>query len=77
MGAERFGARVTAGPRGHAVITVPFDPDQVWGAKAGHPVGGTINGRPVRGRITSGGSGWVFTLTPMWARDAGVAAATR
>ena len=74
MGAERFGARVAAGPRGHAVIAVPFDPDQVWGAKAEHPVGGTINGRPVRGRITPAAGGWVFTLTPTWARDAGVAA---
>ena len=75
MGGQRFSARVTAGPRGHAVVPVPFDPDRVWGAKAEHPVGGTINGRPVRGRITpGGGGGWLFTFTPMWARDAGVAA---
>ena len=74
MRVQRFGARVTAGPRGHAVIEVTFDPDQAWGAKAEHPVGGTVNGRHVRGRIVPGGRGWVFTLSPMWFRDAGVAA---
>ena len=57
------------------VIAVPFDPDEAWGAKADHPVGGTVNGRRVRGRITRDGSGWALTLPPMWMRDAGVAAA--
>jgi len=52
---------------------VPFDPDQVWGAKAEHPAGGTIDGRRVRGTISRGSSGWAFTLGPMWIRDAGVA----
>jgi bacteriocin resistance YdeI/OmpD-like protein/uncharacterized protein DUF1905 len=74
MCVQRFGAHITAGPGGHAVITVPFDPDQVWGAKAEHPVGGTINGKQVRGRLTPGSGGWVFTVTPMWMRDAGVPA---
>jgi Domain of unknown function (DUF1905) len=60
MRAQRFSARVAHGPRGHALIAVPFDPDQAWGAKADHPVGGTVNGRRVRGRITRDGSGWVF-----------------
>jgi hypothetical protein len=71
---QRFGAHVAAGPRGRGVIAVPFDPDEVWGAKAEHPVGGTINGRQVRGTIAPGGSGWVFALTPMWMRDADVTA---
>jgi hypothetical protein len=53
---------------------VPFDPDQAWGAKAEHPVGGTINGRHVRGTIAPDGSGWAFTVTPMWMRDTSVAA---
>jgi Bacteriocin-protection, YdeI or OmpD-Associated/Domain of unknown function (DUF1905) len=55
---------------------VPFDPDAVWGAKAEHPVGGTINGRQVRGKLTRGGGGWAFTVSPMWMRDAEVAAGT-
>ena len=74
MCTQRFRADVAAGPRGRAVIAVPFDPDQAWSAKAEHPVGGTINGRMVRGRITPGSAGWEFTVTPMWVRDAGVPA---
>ncbi len=59
---------------------MPFDPDETWGAKAYHLVGGTINpvartvrGRRLRGRITPDGSQWVFTVNPMWMRDTGVA----
>jgi hypothetical protein len=52
MPVQRFDAHVAAGPRGRAVIAIPFDPDQAWGAKAEHPVAGTISARPVRGTIT-------------------------
>jgi hypothetical protein len=74
MRVQRFGAVVTADSRGRGAIVVPFDPDEVWGAKAEHPVGGTIDSRRVRGRISPGGSGWLFTVSPMWMRDTGVAA---
>ena len=74
MRIQRFRALVAAGPRGRAVIVVPFDPDAVWGAKAEHPVGGTIDGRRVRGTIAPSGSRWAFTVSPMWLRDASVAA---
>ncbi len=74
MRVQRFGAVVAADPRGRGAIVVPFDPDEVWGAKAEHPVGGTIDGRRVRGTISPGGSGWLFTVSPMWMRDTGVAA---
>ena len=73
MRAQRFGAHVAAGPGGRVVIAIPFDPDQAWGAKAQHPVGGAINGRQVRGTIAPDGGGWVFIVTPMWMRDAGIA----
>ncbi len=76
MRGQRFAARIAAGPRGGAVIAVPFDPDQVWGAKAEHPVGGTINGRRVRGKVAPCSGGWALTVSPMWVRDAGVAAGT-
>ena len=65
MRAQRFGARVEAGPGGRAVIAVPFDPDQAWGTKSEHRVAGTIDGRLVRGMITPGPGGWTFTVTPM------------
>ena len=74
MRARRFAAHVDAGPRGRGVIEIPFDPDEAWGAKATHPVGGAINGRQVRGTLAPGGGGWEFTVTPMWLRDTGVAA---
>ncbi len=73
MRTQRFRALIAAGPRGRAIIAVPFDPDEVWGAKAEHPVGGTIDGRRVRGTISPGNGGWAFTVGPMWLRDAGVA----
>ena len=73
MRVQRFGVRVAPGPGGRAVIAVPFDPDEAWGAKTEHSVGGTVNGRRVRGKIAPDGGGWALTLSPMWVRDAGVA----
>jgi hypothetical protein len=80
MRTQRFGGHITADSSGRAVIVVPFDPDTTWGAKAFHPVGGTIQpvagaacGRRLRGRLTPDGGHWVFTINPMWMRDTGVA----
>ena len=64
MRSQRFHAVITAGPGDSAVITMPFDPDEVWGAKANHPVGGTIEGCRIRARLMPSGSGWVLTLAP-------------
>jgi Bacteriocin-protection, YdeI or OmpD-Associated/Domain of unknown function (DUF1905) len=74
MRTQRFRALVAAGPRGRAVISVPFDPDAAWGARAEHPVGGTIDGRRIRGTVAPDGSRWAFIVSPMWLRDSGVAA---
>ena len=73
MGSQRFRAVIAADPEGRAVVAVPFDPDKAWGAKADHPVGGTIDGRRVRGRLAPGGGGWVLPLGPRWQRDMGYA----
>jgi hypothetical protein len=73
MGTQRFRAVIAGGPRGSAVISVPFDPDERWGPKADHPVGGTIDGRPLRGRLQPGDGGWVLRLGPRWQRDMGYA----
>jgi Bacteriocin-protection, YdeI or OmpD-Associated/Domain of unknown function (DUF1905) len=62
MGPQQFRAVIAADPEGRAVITVPFDPDETWGAKANHPVGGTVDGRRFRGRLWPGGSGWLLTV---------------
>ncbi|HEX4831792.1 MAG TPA: DUF1905 domain-containing protein [Trebonia sp.] len=50
MRTQRFEAVITAGPGGSAVIAVPFDPDEAWGAKAEHPVSGTVGGVKERPR---------------------------
>jgi hypothetical protein len=64
MGSQRFRAVIAAAPGGSAVITMPFDPDEAWGAKANHPVGGRIDGRRIRARLMPSDSGWVLTLAP-------------
>jgi hypothetical protein len=79
MRIQRFDAHVTSDSEGRAVVTVPFDPDEIWGAKAYHLVGGQIHpvagtscNRHLRGKITLDGSRWVFTLNPSWMLAAGV-----
>jgi Bacteriocin-protection, YdeI or OmpD-Associated/Domain of unknown function (DUF1905) len=73
MGSQRFRAVIAAGPGDSAVITMPFDPDEAWGAKANHPVGGTIDGRRIRARLLPSGSGWVLILAPKRLPGMGVA----
>jgi hypothetical protein len=62
MSRQRFTVRVAADPRGHALIVVPFDPDEAWGAKAVHHVNGTVNGCRVRVTLAPGDEGWGFSL---------------
>jgi Bacteriocin-protection, YdeI or OmpD-Associated/Domain of unknown function (DUF1905) len=64
MGSQRFRAVVAPGPGDSAVITMPFDPDEAWGAKADHLVGGTIDSCRIRARLQPAGGGWVLTLAP-------------
>ena len=73
MGPQRFRAVIAAGPGDSAVITMPFDPDEAWGAKANHPVGGTIDGRRIRARLRPAGRGWMLTLTPKRLLGMGIA----
>ena len=73
MRVRRFGTRVAADPRGHAVIAIPFDPDEAWGTKAAHHVNGPVNSCRVRVTIAPGDNGWSFTLNPARMRDTGIA----
>jgi hypothetical protein len=73
MHVKRFGAIVAADPRGHAVIWIPFDPDEAWGTKALHHVNGTVNGCRVRVTIAPRDSGWAFILNPSRMRGTGIA----
>jgi Bacteriocin-protection, YdeI or OmpD-Associated/Domain of unknown function (DUF1905) len=73
MRVQRFSVRVAADPRGHALIAIPFDPDQAWGAKIRHHVNGTVNGCRVRVTLVPADSGWAFTMNPERMRHAGIA----
>jgi hypothetical protein len=73
MRPQRFHAVIAAGPEDSAVITMPFDPDEAWGAKANHPVGGTINSCRIRARLLPAEGGWVLTLAPSRLRGIGAA----
>mgnify|MGYP000453942725 CR=1 FL=1 len=61
--------------RGRVRLVLPFDPDEVWGAKPRHHVGGTVDGQKVRGTIDTGTRDLV--LGAMWVRDASVAVGDR
>jgi hypothetical protein len=73
MRAERFRVRITGDSRGHAVITIPFDPDEAWGAKAVHHVSGTVNDCRVRVTLAPGDGGWAFTLNQARMLHTGIA----
>jgi hypothetical protein len=73
MALQRFRAVIAAGPRDSAVIMVPFDPDEEWGAKADHPVSGTVGGCRIRARLVPAGRGWVLTLAPKRLISMGIA----
>jgi hypothetical protein len=70
---QRFTCTVVDAGRGRVLIPVPFDPDAVWGAKSRHPVGGTIDGRHVRGIVEAAGDGFGVILGPLWKRDCALA----
>lgn len=55
------------------MVKVPFDPDDVWTPKPRHHVGGTVNGRRVRGILERHDDGWGLLIGPAWLRDGSVA----
>ena len=66
-------ATVRDGGRGRVLVPVPFNPDDVWTPKPRHHVGGTVNGRRVRGVVELRDGAWGFVLGPAWLRDGDVA----
>ena len=67
-----FTATAEDAGRGRIRLALPFDPDEVWGAKPRHHVGGTVDGAKVRGTIDEGHRELV--LGAMWAKDADITA---
>ena len=64
MKSQQFAAIVAAAGRGKLLVPVPFNPNQVWGAKQRHHIAGTVNGIRVRAVIEPAGDGFGFTLGP-------------
>ena len=62
MRSRRFTVPIATGRRGRLLVPVPFDPDDVWGAKDRHHIAGTVNGIGVRSVIEPAGDGFGFTL---------------
>jgi len=76
MTVQRFKSTITkSGSR--TIIPVPFDPDEVWGAKAQHYITGSVNGCRIRGKLESDGSEYFFSIGPAWRRDNGLEAGTK
>ena len=69
---QAFRTVVVSRPRGGVLLPVPFDPDAVWGRKDRHLVGGTVDGKKLRGTIERTSDGWALGLGPMWQRDCGL-----
>ena len=61
---QRFVGTVAAAGRDSLLVPVPFNPDEVWGAKPRHHVAGSVNGLRVRAVIEPVGDGFGFTLGP-------------
>jgi Bacteriocin-protection, YdeI or OmpD-Associated/Domain of unknown function (DUF1905) len=68
----QFEATVLRVARDRVVVPVPFDPDEVWGAKPRHHVAGSVNGMPVRAVIEAVEGGRGFVLGAAWRRDCGI-----
>jgi len=52
-----------------AFISIPFDPNEVWGSKQRHYITGTVNGRKVRGSLGLDESNYFLSLGAAWRRD--------
>jgi hypothetical protein len=70
----RFRATVVDDGQGRVVVMVRFNPDELWTPKPRHHVGGTLNGRRIRGVIERRDDGWGLPIGPAWLRDGDVAA---
>jgi hypothetical protein len=73
MESQRFVGTVAVAGRDSLVVPVPFNPDEVWGAKQRHHIAGTVNGVRVRAVIEAIGNGFGFTLGSKSPSRAGLA----
>jgi len=73
MASRTFTAVVERDARGRVVISLPFDPNEVWGWRTRHHITGMVGEHRVRGPLTADGSGARLVLGPAWCRDSGFA----
>jgi hypothetical protein len=71
MGERTFRA-VVAVEGGKAVLRLPFEPEEAWGARARHDITGTLAGHALRGKVQRDARGAFLALGPTWRRDNGV-----
>ena len=69
---KKFTATAEDGGKGKVRIALPFDVDEVWGAKPRHHVAGTVDGKKVRAVVDAGADRTAIVLGAMWVRDAEV-----
>ena len=74
---QAFDSEVHAGPKGRAIIRLPFDPDEVWGAKTVHHVAGHVDNKDVRAVIEAIDGAHMIAVGPAWRRDRHVAIGDR
>jgi hypothetical protein len=67
--ARTFSTTLQPLPGNKVRVDVPFDPNEVWGSKRAHHVGGTVAGMRVRGTIAKDDAGWSFSLGSACLRD--------
>lgn len=71
MTTQRFKATmVRYGSR--TLIPIPFNPDELWGAKPRHHVRGSVDAYMVRGPLTSDGTDYYLPLGAAWLRGTGL-----
>ena len=58
-------------------MTIPFDPDAVWGRKERHYVRGTVNELTIRGRLDFRDGAYFLSLGAAWRRDRGIEAGSK
>lgn len=58
-------------------VTIPFNPNEVWGTKNRHYVTGSINGCTIRGLLDSDTTQFFLPLGAAWRRDNGVEAGAK
>ncbi|MEZ3161755.1 YdeI/OmpD-associated family protein [Microbacterium sp. BWT-B31] len=67
MGERRaFRTVVTVDGQGRTRLSIPFDPNEVWGGKPRHHVAGSVAERPMRGVIEERDGEPVMVLGPAW-----------